>query len=125
MFEQFEIPSHARLWIHLAWLAPAVIGLCAWSIARRAQTLAVFGCDAERSAPWLASLRRRRWRRAAILALSLALLTGAAVEPRCNPERTTYKTSARDVAVILDVSRSMLAQDIQPNRLERAKLEIA
>ena len=125
MFEQFEIPPGSRDWIHLLWLVPAIVALCAWSLARRAQMLTVFGYDAERSAPWLASLRKRRWRRAAVLAAAFAFLTGAAVQPRSNPERTTYKTSARDIAVLLDVSRSMLAEDIQPNRLERAKLELA
>jgi Ca-activated chloride channel family protein len=125
MFEQFEIPAQSLPWIHLLWTVPAVILLCGWGISRRRRTLAIFGYDAERSSTWVNTLQRRRWSRALLLAASLLFLTAAAIQPRCNPERTTYKTSARDIAIILDVSRSMLADDLQPSRLERAKLELA
>lgn len=125
MFDQFEIPTASLPWIHILWAIPGVLLLCAWGISRRRRTLAVFGYDEERSASWLATLHRRRWGRAALLAGSLLFLTAAAIQPRCNPERTTYKTSARDIAILLDVSRSMLADDLQPSRLERAKLELA
>jgi Ca-activated chloride channel family protein len=125
MFEQFELAADARAFIHLVWVAPLALGLCAWSMARRARTLAIFGYDPARSAAWVASLRKRRWLRAGLLAASILLLTAATVQPRCNPEKTSYKTSARDIAVLLDVSRSMLAADLQPSRLERAKLELS
>src|SRR2546422_1300002 len=125
MFEQFELATDARIFLHLVWAAPLVLGLCAWSMARRARTLGIFGFDRARSAPWISSLRRRRWWRAGLLAAAVILLTAATVQPRCNPEKTSYKTSARDIAVLLDVSRSMLAGDLQPSRLERAKLELS
>ncbi len=38
---------------------------------------------------------------------------------------TTVKRNGIDVMIALDVSKSMLAQDVQPNRLERAKQLIA
>ncbi len=124
MFEQFDLPALVP-WVHLVWAAPLVLVLCGWGIARRRHVLTIFGYDRVRTELWLKSLGRRRWRRAIAFAFAIVLLTAAAVQPRCNPEEQQYRTSSRDVAILLDVSRSMLATDLQPSRLERAKDEIS
>ena len=123
MFEQFEIPA-VYPWVHLFWAAPVLLLVSGWSLARRRHTLAVFGYDEVRSRTWLQSLTRRRWQRAILLGVAVVFFTAAAVQPRCNPDEQNYKTASRDIAVLLDVSRSMLAVDLQPSRLERAKDEI-
>lgn len=48
----------------------------------------------------------------------------ALTQPMWNPKPVEIKRTGRDVAILLDVSRSMLAEDIKPSRLERAKLAI-
>ena len=55
----------------------------------------------------------------------LALAIFAAARPQWG--KTTEKTveRSRNVVVAIDVSRSMLAQDVRPNRLERAKADVA
>ena len=55
----------------------------------------------------------------------LALSLFAAARPQWG--RVTEKTveRSRNVIVAIDVSRSMLAQDVRPNRLERAKADVA
>lgn len=40
------------------------------------------------------------------------------------PQPRTVKRTGRDVAFVIDVSKSMLAEDIAPNRLDRAKIAI-
>jgi len=45
--------------------------------------------------------------------------------PGWNPRPEERLRQGRDVAFVLDVSRSMLAQDVAPNRLDRAKSAIA
>ena len=67
------------------------------------------------------------WRfrgRALLLMLSVALLIAAAARPQFGT--VTEQVSARgvDLFVLLDVSRSMLAEDVAPNRLERAKSDV-
>lgn len=124
MFEEFELAPHAQQWIHLVWFIPLVIGLCAWGVSARRKKLGVFGYDPARSHDWLQSLKKLRLRRALLFATALTCLTAAAVQPRANPEKRRFKTTARDIVVLLDVSKSMLAADLQPNRLERAKLEL-
>ena len=121
---EFELAPAGAIWIHLVWAVPLVVLAAYWGLHRRMQLLEVFGYDRSRSARWLGSLRRRRVRRSLLLAAAVLLSAAAAVQPRCNPERTTFRSTVRDVAILIDVSRSMLATDLQPSRLERAKLEV-
>lgn len=59
-----------------------------------------------------------------LLIVFLSLLTIAAAGPTWEQiERPGQKTEAA-LVILMDVSRSMLAEDIQPNRLERAKLKM-
>lgn len=48
----------------------------------------------------------------------------ALAEPAWNPKPVQVKMQGRDIVVLLDVSRSMLAEDIRPSRLEIAKIAI-
>ncbi len=59
-----------------------------------------------------------------LLFLGVGLCIIALARPVTQQEPTTVKRQGRDVVFMLDVSRSMLAQDLAPNRLERAKLAI-
>ncbi|MCZ6792222.1 MAG: VWA domain-containing protein [Planctomycetota bacterium] len=123
MITEFEF-GRLQDMVHLLWTGVLVLLACAWGVARRRRVLETFGIDRRRHGEWLSSCTRRRWLRATVLVLSLLLLTAAAVQPRCNPEKTRFKRQARDVAILLDVSRSMLADDLKPSRLKRAQLEL-
>jgi Ca-activated chloride channel family protein len=105
--------------VHLVW-ALLLLGLLAWRGARlRRWALAAFGLA---SPAGVAS--RRHWR-TALLLLSLLFFYVALLRPRTDPVVERVQTRSRDLVVCLDVSRSMLADDIRPNRLERAKLELS
>ncbi len=56
---------------------------------------------------------------------ALVLLVIAAAGPRWGQREEIVFGSGRNVLIALDVSRSMLAADVRPNRLERAKADIA
>ena len=58
-----------------------------------------------------------------IAGLMLALFAAARPQWGRTTERTVERS--RNVVVAIDVSRSMLAQDVRPNRLERAKADVA
>jgi Ca-activated chloride channel family protein len=66
------------------------------------------------------SLRRRRLR-LALLLLGIAALITSLAEPRYGYTWEENKRQGLDVLVAIDCSRSMLATDLSPNRLERAK----
>jgi Ca-activated chloride channel family protein len=67
---------------------------------------------------------RRHAVRAGLTSLGLLLFALALAQPQCGSHSELTKKRGIDVAVVLDGSRSMLARDVKPNRLERAKLEL-
>lgn len=59
-----------------------------------------------------------------VLSLGLAFLVIGLVNPKMGTALKTVKRSGVDVVFALDVSKSMLAEDVAPSRLEKAKLII-
>ncbi len=56
--------------------------------------------------------------------LALLCFGFALAQPQCGSHSELTKRRGIDVVVALDSSKSMLARDVQPSRLERAKLEL-
>jgi Ca-activated chloride channel family protein len=66
---------------------------------------------------------RRQKLRMALLVLGVACLFLALAQPQWGFELEQVRQKGLDIVVAVDTSRSMLAEDLKPNRLERAKLE--
>jgi Ca-activated chloride channel family protein len=60
-----------------------------------------------------------------LLLLAIALIIIAIAGPRFGSKLTQVKQEGIDIVIALDVSNSMLAEDIKPNRLERARQELS
>lgn len=112
-------------WVHLAWPVLAVVVAAAYFDLRAGETLAQF-----MSLPMQARLawrqtRARRIARLSLFALTLALGVVALMRPQ-SPMGTEVLSQniTADIMIVLDVSKSMLAEDAAPNRLARAKAEI-
>ena len=56
-----------------------------------------------------------------VVALALASLVVALVNPKMGTKMKTIKREGVDIVFALDVSKSMLAEDIAPNRLDKSK----
>ena len=56
-----------------------------------------------------------------LLIVALALLIIAGARPQYGQKETTVKRQGIEVMIALDISNSMLAEDVAPNRLDRAK----
>ena len=112
--------------VHLLWAVLVLAGLLAWLELRSRDVLGRFLSPTMQRRLVLAPSRARRLARIGLVALSLALGVLALMRPR-TPGRTESVAgrSAADLMVVLDVSRSMLAEDAAPNRLGRAKAEVA
>ena len=60
-----------------------------------------------------------------VFTLGLILLSVALARPQWGTERRTNQPTGIDLFIALDVSKSMWARDVKPNRLERVKLSIS
>lgn len=105
----------------LLWSVP-LLAAFVWLALRRAQRR-----RAAFSALWgsLSSVSdgRRSWK-AFLTVIAFTLMIVALGRPSWDAELITVRQRARDIAIVVDVSQSMLAQDVTPSRLERAKLAI-
>ena len=108
----------------LAWLlalAP-VAAAARWAARRRRAADAAFGGPPALRPP------RRAWRRrarGALLAAAIALAALAAARPQWGVEERPLTRLGIDVAVALDISRSMTARDAAPSRGEAAAAGLA
>jgi Ca-activated chloride channel family protein len=110
------------LWLLLA--APAAVIAYGLAFAARRRRLARLG-DAALIAKMTAGVSvPRKLARAALVVLSLALMAFALARPQAGGRARLAKSRGLDLVVALDFSRSMLAKDVYPSRLERAKREL-
>ena len=110
--------------LYLFWLLPLVAGLFFYAgRRRRAALLALVGRVMLGRFPAAVSRAARAWK-AALFILALSFLIIALARPAWNRKDLVIKRSGRDLVFMLDVSKSMLAEDLLPNRLQHAKLAI-
>jgi Ca-activated chloride channel family protein len=57
--------------------------------------------------------------------MGVSLLVVAAAQPECGARTIRAKRYGMDVVIALDASMSMIARDVKPSRIERAKLELS
>jgi len=111
---------------HLLWLllvvVPAMAAFFWWAWQKRQKLAAQF--IQARLLPSLTvgiSARRQKIRLAALV-LAVACLIVALARPQWGFDWEATKQRGLDIVVAIDTSKSMLAEDIAPNRLARAKL---
>ena len=117
---------HSPEWLHALWALPVLAALYAYGFHRKSVALRTFIREPGLRPVLNVSVSRpRQITKAALVLLALVLLAVALARPRWNPQPAQLQRLGRDVVFVLDVSRSMLAEDLAPSRLERAKLAIA
>ncbi len=111
-------------WAVLLWAVVALAGLLVWLDARAGDRLARFVSPLmqARLADPVSAARRRA--SIALLALSLAMGVAALMRPQWGLHLVATPRVGAEIMVCLDVSNSMLAEDVAPNRLERAKADL-
>ena len=115
----FRFANIEMLW----WLITIPVFVIAYVVytKRKQHQLTEFG-DPELMAQLMpdASKSRPIWK-FSLLIMALILLIVAAARPQYGQKEKTVKRQGIEVMVALDISNSMLAEDVAPNRLDRAK----
>jgi len=112
-------------WLWLAFLGPlALLLLQRYSAWARGKQLAQIVAPEYLSALVRSHSPLRRAIKSVLLLLATAGIGIALARPQWGEQAETSHLLGQDVIFILDCSRSMLATDVTPNRLERAKLAI-
>lgn len=112
----------AEHWLWLLWAVPVAATLAVYAISRRRAAARRF-VDAGllprvsrgRSLP-------RLFVKALLLVLAIGAVSVSLARPQWGEKPEENVARGRDVCFIIDVSKSMLAEDLAPTRLERAKL---
>src|SRR5262245_30017864 len=105
-------------------LVAALAGFLVWAARRRARALAEFVAAALQPTVAPDVDPRRRTLRGWLVVAAAALIVIAIAGPMWGFRWEQVKRQGIDLVVALDTSRSMLATDVKPNRLERAKLAV-
>ncbi|HSW54936.1 MAG TPA: VWA domain-containing protein [Ignavibacteriaceae bacterium] len=112
-------------YLNLLYLLPLLIVLF-WYLGRnRKKLLQIFANKELHKTLFPSDSNLKRWTKFVLILLALTCLVFAAANPQVGTKMQEVKQTGIDVFILLDVSNSMMAEDIKPNRLEKAKYQIS
>jgi len=111
-------------YVHLFWLVPLLILFYLWAFRRKRRALEVFA-EAHLVPSITATVSFFRQKiKAFLTVLAVVFLILAIIGPKWGFRWQEAKRRGIDIMVCLDTSKSMLTEDVKPNRLARAKLAV-
>src|SRR4030043_465296 len=119
-----NLGNDKALW--LLFIVPVVlVPAYVWCFWRKAKALKVLASSEMLKKINVSVSLKKQIFKAFLLIAAFTSIVLVLTEPRWNPQTQKIKRKGRDVCILLDTSRSMLAEDIKPSRLERSKIAIA
>lgn len=117
---RFESPGY----LSLLWLLPIFVGLAVWQWRMSRRKMAkVLG---KKMAPFLlnsVSTTKRKWK-LCLQTVAIALCIFALARPQSGQSLQKVKSEGIEVMFLVDVSQSMLSEDVKPSRLALAKKDL-
>lgn len=114
---RFEYPPHL-IWL---WLIPALIVLYFISLKYLRRQRSKMGDERLLGRLVSGETKYRRHIKISLVLAAVLSLILAAANPQWGNKKEKVTVKSSDVFIALDISQSMMAEDISPNRLERAK----
>ncbi len=118
---RFENPE----FLHFLWGAPLLLIFFVWVVKQKKKLVSRFGkLESLQKMMKQYSIRKRNLKIALVI-FSYTFFVLAFANPQIGTKLEDVKREGIDIIVALDVSKSMLAEDIKPNRLKKAKHELS
>lgn len=118
LFDLFLKPDW--LW-NILWLLPLLAGLYIFSASKRKKLLQAILGERANSPDFVNLSRVKRGIKTLLVVLALVFIIIAAARPFWGNEIIPWSGTGRDIMFVLDVSRSMLAEDVKPSRIDHAR----
>jgi len=112
-------------YLYLLWLIPALIALYWYTMQKQNKVLEKFAGTKLKDVLFPLRSKLKSWLKFGITLFAIVLIIVALANPQVGTKIEEVKQIGIEVYILLDVSRSMGAEDIKPSRLEKAKFEIA
>jgi len=118
-----NLGNDKALWLLFA-VPVVLLPVYIWCFWQKAKALKILASNEMLKKINVAVSLKKQIFKAFLLVAGFISITIALTDPKWNPQAQRIKRQGRDVCILLDTSRSMLAEDIKPNRLERSKIAI-
>lgn len=118
---QFQHPQYFYLFL----IIPLIVGL--YLLKRMVRKKAIQNLGAPELVEKLMPIasKSRPWVKFVLICLAFSAIIIGIVNPMIGSQMENVKKQGVDMMLVLDVSNSMMAQDIKPNRLDRSKMAIS
>ncbi|MDE2028244.1 MAG: VWA domain-containing protein, partial [Candidatus Omnitrophica bacterium] len=110
--------------LHLLWLLPLIAAVLHWFYQYRCRMMSRFAQEHLLSElAYRGSKKLYRWKALLVMG-AFVLMVFALSRPQWGFHMRSIKRHGLDIMVAIDVSKSMLTQDVKPSRLERTKFAV-
>ncbi len=111
-------------YLYLLWLIAALLLFLRWARARRRRAMESFADPALADSLVVGMSLRRRKIKTACFVFAMVFLILALAQPKWGYHWQRVTREGIDIVIAVDTSKSMLAKDVKPDRLERARMEV-
>ena len=110
-----------KVWFWLFLIVPVMLVVFLWTVFWKKRVQKAFGSTVvlKRLSPDLSFFKSTL--KFSVLCLAISGLVIALVNPKIGTKLETIKREGVDIVFAIDVSKSMLAEDVAPNRIEKSK----
>ena len=115
--------NFGNIWVllHLLWIIPLCGIIVYYSISKRRKIMKMIFGERYNFQKFSTLSKNKRYARIIIFMISLIFIFLALAQPRWGWKILPYSGKGRDLMIVLDVSKSMNAEDVKPSRLKHAK----